>query len=857
MTSYCGFAIKPKSACGPNDGSGWSDRTMSVADGNDGNGALVTQRPYVYNNSFKDEWYLMPIDISETVNYEIENSQLGSYLRPEDGYTYINNALELWEYLNSYSQKWKFTSAGGGYYKISPYYNSSIAITIASGSETAENGGVIQYTYSSDNNRQKWFIYKVPHGYALKAQSAGINNLVLSVSEGNLGNGAVVSQRAYVNNLSYKEEWILHNPDLIENGVYYISMGTKYCTVTGANAGENANVAVSDLYQVSASLAQRTSQMWKIKYLGNGRYSVRPLHKLDMGLRVMSPNVNIKTIGENDTPGAVSDDAEWTIEKNGLGGYVFKLAGNAGATLSSIGTDAYPNVLVSNYISGDSVQIWTLTKVNVNNIPKGIVFYKKSDGSSINSFETYLALTEEILFEDMDLKVGVIDVSNISQSVMWYVPSVDYDYISVDNSTGDISSLKYKTTTSSVVCSRFIVNGNYTKAYTVRHSPVANGTYFMKNKKTSRYVDIDGPSMQAGTTVHQWDFNANYSQRWIFTHIGDGYYTIESANDETAYYLGVQNDGTATNTPVVLRTGVITDGMKWRVSYTDSGAFKITPKTGEANGRVLSVASYVINSNGVTIQQRDYVNDENYKDEWYIILSQGKELDTPVLYQTTDSWCWVASAQMLARTSFPTEANNGDATAIIQEQRLAVYHVFGNSSSNGYSYDWNSDNQNLTTKGGIYSDVANAAAYLTGLAGGSMTYSGSLSPYDEDLLIQFITDGYAVARLYGWGTIRQTVPIISDDLTEILSELDPQIGGHVNVIAGFTWSISNNCYYFKVIDPGNGGSIEWLTYSQLLLNVYSASDRFYVEFWYPSAVVKTSYSYQTFLEDIFSVDYSS
>ena len=240
MTSYCGFAIKPKSACGPNDGTGWSDRTMSVADGNDGNGALVTQRPYVYNNSFKDEWYLMPIDISETVNYEIENSQLGSYLRPEDGYTYINNALELWEYLNSYSQKWKFTSAGDGYYKISPYYNSTIAVTIASGSETAENGGVIQYTYSSDNNRQKWFIYKVPHGYALKAKSAGINNLVLSVSEGNLGNGAVVSQRAYVNNLSYKEEWILHKQYSIQSIVDIYTNQTLTLSVQGAGSSSVA-----------------------------------------------------------------------------------------------------------------------------------------------------------------------------------------------------------------------------------------------------------------------------------------------------------------------------------------------------------------------------------------------------------------------------------------------------------------------------------------------------------------------------------------------------------------------------------------------------------------------------------------
>ena len=106
----------------------------------------------------------------------------------------------------------------------------------------------------------------------------------------------------------------------------------------------------------------------------------------------MNSNVNIIEIGENDVPCEVSDDAEWTIDKAGSSGYVFKKTGNTWATLTSVGTEVYPNVFVSSYISGDPLQIWTLTKVNDNSIPKGIVFYRKSDGSAINSFETYLAL---------------------------------------------------------------------------------------------------------------------------------------------------------------------------------------------------------------------------------------------------------------------------------------------------------------------------------------------------------------------------------------------------------------------------------------------------------------------------------
>ena len=211
MTSYCGFAIKPKSACGPNDGSGWSDRTMSVADGNDGNGALVTQRPYVYNNSFKDEWYLAPTNIPTSGNYSIINKQLGSYIQPEGTPESLNWSLALYSQSGLTAQKWLFESVGGGYYRISPYAHSDYYISVATGFETTENGLIVLQTYVS-SNRQQWFIYKVPKGFVFKARSSGLNNLVLSVSEGNLGDGAVVSQRAYVNNLSYKEEWVGFTP---------------------------------------------------------------------------------------------------------------------------------------------------------------------------------------------------------------------------------------------------------------------------------------------------------------------------------------------------------------------------------------------------------------------------------------------------------------------------------------------------------------------------------------------------------------------------------------------------------------------------------------------------------------------
>ncbi len=100
-------------------------------------------------------------------------------------------------------------------------------------------------------------------------------------------------------------------------------------------------------------------------------------------------------------------------------------------------------------------------------------------------------------------------------------------------------------------------------------------------------------------------------------------YQEAADSGNTAYYLGVQNNSTEQDASIVLRSGTITDGMKWKISKTVSGAYKLMPKTGEANNRVLAIENNLLyNNNGVKIRQRDYVQDDNFKDEWFITNSR-------------------------------------------------------------------------------------------------------------------------------------------------------------------------------------------------------------------------------------------
>jgi hypothetical protein len=832
MTSYCGFAIKPKSACGPNDGTGWSDRTMSVADGNDGNGALVTQRPYVYNNSFKDEWYLMPIDISETVNYEIENSQLGSYLRPEDGYVYGNNGLELWEHSNNNNLKWKFTAVGNGYYKISPYSSSLIAITIATGNETTENGGVIQNLYTADNPRQQWFIYKVPHGYALKARSAGINNLVLSVSEGNLGNGAVVSQRAYVNNLSYKEEWILHNPDLIENGVYYISMGTYCCGIPTGAISEHISASISSYSSNSVWLYLKASKMWKIKKLENGRYSVRPLHKLDMGLNECNGDVDIISIGTNDILSAVDDSAEWTIEKKGEQ-FIFKSQGDSNKTLTATGTSVYSNINVAPYSSGNTSQLWTLTRIAEENIPTGIIFYHYSTGHFNDGGDIYIAPKQQLsLVNDIDIVVSVVDSSNINNCPTWSIQTTDNPYLSIDFTSGDIEGVCHKGTGITVSCKVVINSSPQIETYSAFVTPLSNGTFYIKNSQNKTFAKVENDILMDNQNAVQYELNGCESEKWIFDlNCHTGYYTIKSgASGNTPFYLSVYNDSSSSGSNIVVKSKsglYFPYGMQWKVKMAYEGIadfrVKIIPRTGESPDGIRP--DYVLStentntSNGIHLVQKENTDNLIHIDEWLVdnimitlcaIPASGLHQheiafdDTPSKFHLKKHWNVLTTisdqtvdktVELIRVSEIFIIRTHGDSVTNLQGQILGTYMVLNDSTSSPlklYSNSITGVTGNDVLPGNSTFDYFAKARIV--LIVGCKTGAGVENGNQNNLLGKLIEQGAGVAVGFGndivcqEGTVwmnrfvecflnSESVETCISEVAESFSELHPDANG--------------------------------------------------------------------------------
>lgn len=169
--------------------------------------------------------------------------------------------------------------------------------------------------------------------------------------------------------------------------------------------------------------------------------------------------------------------------------------------------------------------------------------------------------------------------------------------------------------------------GSKTDSMTVVVPEFEDGTYYLKNKATKKYADIQGPSNDSGAIIHQWKMHGYASQQWNFELHTDGYYKIKSMHSNL--YLSVENNSSAQDAAVVQKAFNNGSGQLWKVELLSDGAYKLTPKSGESSNRVLASASYDSVDNGIVIQQRQFKDDTDYNDEWVIyngIATSGYEV---------------------------------------------------------------------------------------------------------------------------------------------------------------------------------------------------------------------------------------
>ncbi len=246
----------------------------------------------------------------------------------------------------------------------------------------------------------------------------------------------------------------------IPNGVYYIQNVQSGLYLNADNGGITnlTNLSQSTKYSSATAIQYQLRQMWKICYLGNGRYSVRPMHKLNMALDVTGTNVDIYNIGTTDTLAGVPDYAEWRIEWC-TSGYEFMNNAVASKTMqvqdgsTSIGA----NVVATSYYPNSNCR-WTLTKIS--NPPCGAMLYDTSKKTVVSRPSKQLEVNEVVSLSSLGLTAIAYSGTNTSQSFYWY--SSDTNIVTVDSSTGTVTGVAEGKAT---ITGRVYRNSNYYYVY--------------------------------------------------------------------------------------------------------------------------------------------------------------------------------------------------------------------------------------------------------------------------------------------------------------------------------------------------------------------------------------------------------
>ena len=314
----------------------------------------------------------------------------------------------------------------------------------------------------------------------------------------------------------------------IQDGVYSIKSASSglYLGTYGSIA---ENTPVKLFAQATSGLAQ-VRQLWKITYLGDGYYSIRPAHELKMVLHTdgnAGSYVDIISDGAVDKLSAISPTTRWVIEGSAVGsGINLKHGSSGGLSLKLVDGSVSPGMGVTTASNTGTYSFeWVLSEEE--NPPCGPVLYEISTGKIINDIRSrYIAAGTSKSLAELDLAIySYSENATSAQGITWSCTSGS-SHIMVNQSTGSITALSkgtalVKASNSYGSIDLYItVTGSTTTDFTfINHYDAS----FMIDPDLVGYID---DAVAFVNTVYQREFGVSFSSST------DPYYRAESIIDQ-------------------------------------------------------------------------------------------------------------------------------------------------------------------------------------------------------------------------------------------------------------------------------------------------------------------------------------
>ena len=483
----------------------------------------------------------------------------------------------------------------------------------------------------------------------------------------------------------------------IPDGIYYITdqalqhrLQTKDGSITGFT-----NVVQDDIIPEMAANVDRIAQMWRITYLAEGMYTIRPISNSDMCLyaNTLSATTSIPVViypSESNEYEEVPMRCQWTISREtngfviryrGLTAYSLQTAWGNGSAGAQIVAGAYSATLWTCH--------WNLTPVE--NVPTGFALYDINTGLPTDlTVKRYIAPEEVRSLGSMGLKLITYPDTSVVQ------------YIQISSRNSNLAQIEGKENivgvapgeTSVYICLNQTGDTDvYDASFPLVVTEIPEGTYFIRNKKLGNYLQIDDnvSASESNAIMELWEFDGKNYQRWVFTHLGDGYYSIVSA--ASALALSVQADDVNIGDKSIVQQHYTGDSrQKWKIAISEGGSYILRPQSGEsyATDWCLS-AGTGIGNNGRNVEHREYTDNNDAKDQWelflrfdmrYKLLALNEDEKPRNYYFNEVSTIIYNHFEKETYTDFYEELSKSDVSRMLSDSDIFVVHTHG--KKNGF-----------------------------------------------------------------------------------------------------------------------------------------------------------------------------
>ena len=313
-------------------------------------------RVHSYSSSRADEqdWIVYPYDYSDLymivlrsdpnlalTAYGTSNGSASGITSTSAGNVYVS------QFTGAANQLWKLESGG-----IQLINATNIKEVSAEGKTYAISEGRTWQSFCCPVNEYGAYV----SWWSSNTQSATVDS-VGHVTTGTAGIATIYADIEYADGSSDTYSCTIYV--IVGDGTYYfnnVSNNYRLEYESTTNLSENA---VLEAYNSGTGEPTQRFRMFKVKYLGDGIYSVRSMLDCGMGWTRSSSSLVMTTIGPDDS--TIPATAKWRIKSNANGYYIHSLYG-ASKTITA-GSTSGDNITLNSYSPTNQLQNWTMNEI--------------------------------------------------------------------------------------------------------------------------------------------------------------------------------------------------------------------------------------------------------------------------------------------------------------------------------------------------------------------------------------------------------------------------------------------------------------------------------------------------------------